>query len=134
MQYFYFSWARFAILNVLRGAGEGFLTIEETVDDYEKPDLLLKMDRTKLETVGRPAMGKFLQKLQVYKSIGDFESAKKMFDEYSQFDDTWIKWRDIVIAKKKPRKAIIQANSFIEGIYLFLPYLTYLSNSVVSVF
>ena len=128
MQYFYFSWARFAILNVLRGAGEGFLTIEETVDDYEKPDLLLKMDRTKLETVGRPAMGKFLQKLQVYKSIGDFESAKKMFDEYSQFDDTWIKWRDIVIAKKKPRKAIIQANSFIEGIYLFLPYLTCLSN------
>ena len=115
MQYFYFSWARFAILNVLREAGEGFLTIEETVDDYEKPDLLLKMDRTKLETVGQPAMGKFLQKLQVYKSIGDFESAKKMFDEYSQFDDTWIKWRDIVIAKKKPRKAIIQANSFIEG-------------------
>ena len=111
----YFSWARFAILNVLREAGEEFLTIEETVDDYENPDLLLKMDRTKLETVGRPAMGKFLQKLQVFKSIGDFESAKKMFDEYSQFDDTWVKWRDIVIAKKKPRKAIIQANSFIEG-------------------
>ena len=114
-------------MNVLREAGEGFLTVEETVDDYENPDLLLKMDRTKLETVGRPAMGKFLQKLQIYRSIGDFESAKEMFDGYSQFDETWVKWRDIVIAKKKPRKAIIQANSFIEGIYLFLPYTAYLS-------
>lgn len=103
-------------MNVLREAGEGFLTIEETIDDYEKPDLLLTMDRTKLETVGRPAMAKFLQKLQIYKSIGDFESAKKMFDGYSEFDETWVKWRDIVIAKKEPRKAIVQANSFIEGI------------------
>ena len=54
-------------MNVLREAGEGFLIIEETIDDYENPDLLLKMDRTKLETVGRPAMGKFLQKLQIYR-------------------------------------------------------------------
>ena len=111
-------------MNVLRDAGEDFLTIEETVDENENPDLLLKLDRTKLETVGRPAMEEFLRKLQVYKSIGDFESAKKMFDGYSQFDETWVKWRDIVIAKKKPRKTIVQANSFIEGIlnciYYFL--------------
>ena len=66
-------------------------------------------------TVGRPAMGKFLQKLQVYKSIGDYESGKKMFDGYSQFDETWIRWRDIIIAKQKPKKAVVQANSFIEG-------------------
>ena len=62
-----------------------------------------------------PAMGKFLEKLQVYKSIGDYESGKKMFDSYSQFDETWIRWRDIIIAKQQPRRAVVQANSFIEG-------------------
>jgi dipeptidyl-peptidase-3 len=108
------SWARFVILNVLKEAGEGFLTLEETVDKDGNPDLLMTLDRTKISSVGMPAMGKFLEKLQVYKSIGDYESGKKMFDSYSQFDETWIKWRAIIIAKQKPKRAVVQANSFIE--------------------
>ena len=103
------------ILNVLKEAGEGFLTLEETVDKDGNPDLLMTLDRTKISSVGMPAMGKFLEKLQVYKSIGDYESGKKMFDGYSQFDETWIRWRDIIIAKQKPKRAVVQANSFIEG-------------------
>ena len=110
-----FSWARFVILNVLKEAGEDFLTLEETVDKDGNPDLLMTLDRTKISSVGMPAMGKFLEKLQVYKSIGDYESGKKMFDSYSQFDETWIKWREIIIAKQKPKRAVVQANSFIEG-------------------
>ena len=110
-----FSWARFVILNVLKEAGEDFLTLEETVDKEGNPDLLMTLDRTKISSVGMPAMGKFLEKLQVYKSIGDYESGKKMFDSYSQFDETWIRWREIIIAKQQPRRAVVQANSFIEG-------------------
>ena len=110
-----FSWARFVILNVLKEAGEGFLTIEETVDKDGNPDLLMTLDRTKISSVGMPAMGKFLEKLQVYKSIGDYESGKKMFDGYSQFDETWVRWREIIIEKQNPRRAVVQANSFIEG-------------------
>ena len=111
-----FSWGRFVILNVLKEAGEDFVTLEETIDEDGKPDLLLTLDRTKIETVGVPAMGKFLEKLQVYRSIGDYESGKKLFDSYSQFDDTWLKWREIVIAKQKPKTMMIQANTLIEGI------------------
>ena len=79
-------------------------------------DLLLTLDRTKIESVGVPAMGKFLEKLQVYRSIGDYESGKKLFDSYSQFDDKWLKWREIIIAKQKPKTMMIQANTLIEGI------------------
>ena len=35
-----------------------------TNDDDGKPDLLIKFDRSKLETVRRSAIGEFLKKLQ----------------------------------------------------------------------
>ena len=103
-------------MNVLNEAGQDFVILEETIDEDGEPDLLLTLDRTKIESIGVPAMGKFLEKLQVYRSIGDYESGKKLFDSYSQFDDKWLKWREIIIAKQKPKTMMIQANTLIEGI------------------
>jgi len=48
-------------------AGENFVSIEETTGEDGKPDLFFKMDRSKLESVGKPAMKEFLLKLQVYR-------------------------------------------------------------------
>jgi hypothetical protein len=55
-------------LKVLLEAGEDFITINETVGADGKPDIHFKMDRNKLLTVGLPAIGKFLTKLQVKKT------------------------------------------------------------------
>ena len=38
---------------------------EETCSDDGKPDLLLSMDKAKLQTVGKAAIADFLRKLQV---------------------------------------------------------------------
>jgi len=46
-------------------AGDDFVTVTETVGDDGQPNLSLKMDRTKLLSVGHSAIKKFLQKLQV---------------------------------------------------------------------
>ena len=60
--------ARYVILRVLLEAGEGLVQLcSFTADTDGKPDILIKLDREKIESVGRPAIGDFLRKLQVCK-------------------------------------------------------------------
>ena len=64
---------------MLLEAGEDFVTIKEARnEDDGQPDLHLSMDRSKLMSVGKPAIEKFLIKLQVYKSTGNFEAASQV--------------------------------------------------------
>ena len=50
-------------------AGQDFLTVKEVVnEDDGKPDLLVTMDYDKVVTVGKLAVGKLLEKLQIYKA------------------------------------------------------------------
>jgi len=41
------------------------------------------LDRTKIATVGKAAIGAFLLKLQVHKSLGDFASGSAMYNGHS---------------------------------------------------
>jgi hypothetical protein len=47
----------------------------------------MKLDRSKLRTSAFEALSIFLNKLHVYKSIGDYDSAKIFFDNYSKVDE-----------------------------------------------
>ena len=95
------------------------MSVKEIAGEDGKPDLLISMDKTKLDSIGKPAIGAFLRKLQVYKSLGDLESAKKMYDHYSEVTDVgsfpFAKWRDIIVDRKTPRKVQVQANTVIKG-------------------
>ena len=57
--------ARYVILRVLLEGAGGLVSIERTTGDDGKPDIIVKLDRNKIETLGKKAIGEFLQKLQV---------------------------------------------------------------------
>jgi len=83
--------ARFAILSVLLKASEAEPRQSEPPDEESKApflqlvsqetDVLIGLNRSKIQAVGMPALGEFLSRLQVYKSTADVDSARKLFNE-----------------------------------------------------
>ena len=70
----------------------------------------MNIKRERIREHGFPALETFLHKLHVYKSIGDFETAKAFFEHYSQVDETMLRVRQIVIDNKLPRRLELQPN------------------------
>jgi dipeptidyl-peptidase-3 len=106
--------ARFSILRCFLDAGKEFASLDYTKDNLS--DLTVKIDRSKIISHGRPAVEKYLQKIQVYKATADLENGTKLYDDTTHVDKFFAdKVRPIVLAKKVPRKVFCQANTVIEG-------------------
>ena len=73
----------------------------------------MRIARERIREHGFPALERFLHKLHVYKSIGDFDTAKTFFDHYSAVDEEMMKIRKIVIDNKLPRRLELQPNLFL---------------------
>ncbi|KXX83023.1 putative dipeptidyl peptidase 3 [Madurella mycetomatis] len=106
--------ARFAILKAFLEAEDDFCKLEYKNDDLS--DLTIRLDRSKILTSGRKAVGDFLQKLHIYKSTADVEAGSKFFTDMSTVGlDYWgTKVRDVVLENKQPRKVFVQANTYLD--------------------
>jgi len=110
--------ARFAILRVLLEAGEGLVQIK-----VENDDAFVVLDRSKILTVGKKAIGIFLQKLQIYKSTANSEEGIKFYSGYTQVTEEFLKLREIVLKKRKPRRVFVQVNTkLVDGEVLLEEY------------
>jgi len=93
--------ASFALLQVLIEAGNGMIKIEETTKDG-KPYMYYHLDRTQIHTTGKKAIGEFLRKLQIYKSLGEVEEGTKFFEGYTKVNEDFLRYRTIVLENKTP--------------------------------
>lgn len=106
--------ARFAILQSFLSAGPEFCKLEHSKEDVS--DLKIHLDKTKIQSHGRPAVNRFLQQLHIFKSTADLEAGKELYERMTNVDDWYrTKLRPEVIRQAKPRKVFVQANTFIEG-------------------
>ena len=95
--------ARFALMNVMLRDGDGVLALNEKNGEWT-----FKLDRGKIATNGKKAVGDFLRKLNVYKATADAENGRKLYDDYTSVDANWLKIRDYALAKRKPRNLWVQ--------------------------
>ncbi|XP_026228102.1 dipeptidyl peptidase 3 isoform X1 [Anabas testudineus] len=111
--------ARFVILRVLLEAGEGLVGLEEVTGADGKPDARITLDRSKIHTVGKNAIHRFLCKLQVCKSTADVEGGRALYDNYSAVSDSsahnFLRLRETVLLRKEARKLFVQANTRVSG-------------------
>ncbi|XP_053298335.1 dipeptidyl peptidase 3 [Pleuronectes platessa] len=111
--------ARFVILCVLLEAGEGLVGLEEVTGADGKPDARITLDRSKIHTVGKNAIHRFLCKLQVLKSTADVDGGRALYAFYSTVSDTgahnFLRLRETVLLRKEARKMFVQANTKVNG-------------------
>ncbi|KAI4887872.1 hypothetical protein NFI96_015080, partial [Prochilodus magdalenae] len=111
--------ARFVILRVLLEAGEGLVTLTETTGTDGRPDALITLDRSKIHTVGKNAIQKFLRRLQVHKSTADVEGGRALYEGYSAVTSdgshNFLQLRETVLLRKEARKMFVQANTQVKG-------------------
>ncbi len=106
--------ARFAILQSFLSAGPEFCKLVHTKDDLS--DLKIHLDRTKIESHGRPAVNDFLQKLHIFKSTADLKAGIDLYMKMTDVNDWYMnKVRPEVIRQAKPRKVFVQVNTILEG-------------------
>ncbi|KAI5866839.1 putative dipeptidylpeptidase III [Durotheca rogersii] len=108
------SQARFSILQCFLAAGDDFCKLEYNGDDLT--DLKISLDRSKILTAGRKAVGDYLQKLHIYKATADVEAGVKFYGDMTHVDpEFWgKKVRDEVLRNKQPRKVFVQANTYLD--------------------
>ncbi|ORY15545.1 peptidase family M49-domain-containing protein [Clohesyomyces aquaticus] len=102
--------ARFSILRTFLNAGVEFCELEYKSDDLS--DLTIRLERSKILELGRPAVEDYLQQLHIYKSTADVEAATRLYEEITNVEPFYENLvRPAVLRQKTPRKVFVQANT-----------------------
>lgn len=102
--------ARFSILRTFLNAGVEFCELEHKEKDLS--DLTIRLERSKILELGRPAVEDYLKKLHIYKCTADVEAATRMYEEITTVEPFYENYvRPAVLRKKTPRKVFVQANT-----------------------
>ena len=104
--------AHFATLKCLLTNGDGVMKVEY---DPSQERLILRVERSKILSHGKPALGRMLLKLHMFRCTADVQACRSYYEELSKVDGEYLEWRKIVLAKSEPKWVFSQANTFVNG-------------------
>ena len=81
----------------------------------DKQSLIVRVDHSKIVSHGKPALGRMLLRLHMYRCTADAQSCREYYEDLSRVDGEYLVWRKIVLAKKQPRWVYVFANTFLDG-------------------
>ncbi|KAI1754488.1 peptidase family M49-domain-containing protein [Xylaria castorea] len=106
------SRAHFAMLTCLLRNSEGCVQIRH---DQTNRKLAVFVDRSKIASHGKKALGEMLLRLHMYRCTADVQACRQYYEDLSHVDDERLRWRETVLANKPPPLLNVQANTFVEG-------------------
>jgi dipeptidyl-peptidase-3 len=89
---------------------QSFLRIERTNDD-----LTIFMERYEILTHALPPVEDVLLRLQVYKPTANVEEGVRYFEVFSEVDEVFEEYRDLVLKTAPARIQYVQANTYLDG-------------------
>ncbi|GAB1211055.1 hypothetical protein ATERTT37_000167 [Aspergillus terreus] len=104
--------AHFSILKHLLQEGGGVIGISS---DPITSTLTVHVDRTKILSHGKPALGRYLCRLHIWRCTADISHCKEFHEPMCAVDGVYEQWRQIVCSKPKPRWKFVQPNTFVNG-------------------
>ncbi|KAI8633195.1 peptidase family M49-domain-containing protein [Xylariaceae sp. FL1651] len=106
------SRAHFAMLTCLLKSGDGCIHIHH---DEAIKKLTVFVDRSKVVSHGKKALGEMLLRLHIYRCTADVQACREYYEDLSHVDDERLRWRETVLANKPPPLLNVQANTFVDG-------------------
>lgn len=103
--------ARFCILEALARAPNPIVHITEDAED----GVLITLDRERIATDGRKAIGDLLVNLNVNKATANAKRGQEYYGDMTTVNDTYVRYREIIMARRKPRKQYVQPHTRIVG-------------------
>ena len=100
------------MLRCLLMDGNGFISVESNAEDR---NLVIDMDRSKILSHGKPALGRMLLKLHIFHCTADVDSCRTYYENLTRVEGKYLEWRSRLLATKQPKIAFVQPNTFREG-------------------
>lgn len=104
--------AHFAILKTLLLEGNGVMTIKH---DKAKRRLTVLVDRSKILSDGKPALGRMLLRLHMFRCTADSQGCRAYYENLTHVDAEHLDWRETVLDSKPPPLVFAHANTYLEG-------------------
>ena len=88
--------------------------VVEVTHDKTGRSLTVRVDRSKIASHGKAALGQMLLRLHMYRCTADVKACREYYEELSRVDGEHLEWRETVLVNKPPPLVFVHANTFLD--------------------